>query len=355
MIGRIFLGEIPMISSRQTIRLLSAAVLACTVTPAFASDDRISTNPGFHGNVLFGGGYIDLESNLVSGNKLIDVKDSSIQSVNQSPESNDDAFPIISGEVNYAFGDRWEAFFGGSLEDYVTLDFNTRLGLRKQWDQVGIMGLSLLFTGLPAEVWEDPYLAGTPRSDTDRDSSGLRLDWWHILESNFYLQLVTREIDIDNEASGTDPALGLTPDEILLLRRDGDDRRITVGYRWENGPHTLQPEITIGEDDRDGDAVAADTSAVQLTYSYKATDWRWVSTAQYFNADHDAANPVYDRRIDSDGYALSLAGFRKLHVGDNNWSAYGSLTYADSDSDVDFHDATAFGLTLGVAYFFGNP
>ncbi|MDQ1302866.1 MAG: hypothetical protein QG595_849 [Pseudomonadota bacterium] len=344
-----------MISTRQTGSLLIAAAVACTVTPAFAADDRISAQSGFYGNVLFGGGYIDLESNLVSGNQLIDVKDSSIQSVNQSPDSNDDAFPIISGEVNYAFGNRWEAFFGGSLEDYVTLDFNTRLGIRKQWDQVGIMGVSLLFSGLPAEVWEDPYLVGTPRSDTDRDSSGLRLDWWRILDSNFYLQLVTREIDIDNEASGTDPALGLTPDEILLLRRDGDDRRIRLGYRWTDGPHTLQPEITIGEDDRDGGAVAADTTAVQLTYSYGANEWRWVSTAQYFNTDYDAANPVYDRRTDSDGYALSVAAFRKLHIGDNNWNAFGSMTYADSDSDVDFHDATAFGVTVGVAYFFGNP
>ncbi|MEZ5563790.1 MAG: DUF2860 family protein [Gammaproteobacteria bacterium] len=326
-----------------------------TATLGFASDDRISATHGFYGNVLFGGGYIDLESNLVSGNKLIDVKDSTIQSVNQSPDSNNDAFPIITGEVNYAFGDRWEAFFGGALEDYVTLDFTTRLGIRKQWDQVGIMGVSLVFSGLPAEVWEDPYLVGTPRSDTDRDSRGLRLDWWHILDSNFYLQIITREIDIDNEASGTDPALGLTPDEVRLLRRDGDDTRVRLGYRWTEGPHTLQPEISFGEDDRDGDAVSADTSSLEVTYSYKATDWRWVTTAQYFDIEHDSANPIYDRRTDSDGYALGITGFRKLRIGDNNWSAYGSLTYVDSDSDVDFHDASAFGFMLGVGYFFGNP
>ena len=67
----------------------------------------------------------------------------------------------------------------------MTLDFNTRLGIRKQWDQVGIMGVSLLFSGLPAEVWEDPYLVGTPRSDTDRDSSGLRLDWCRVVFIGF--------------------------------------------------------------------------------------------------------------------------------------------------------------------------
>ncbi len=342
-----------MIGSRQAVFAPLLAIVF-TAGAAYASDDKVRTEHGFYGNVLFGAGYLDLESNLIAGNKLVDVEDSSIQSVTQSPDSNDDVFPFISGEVNYAFGDRWEAFFGGSIEDYVTLDFSTRLGIRKQWDQVGIVGIGLLFSGLPPEVYEDPYLVGTPRNDTDRDSSGLRFDWWRILDSNFFLQISTREIDVDNERSGTDPALGLTSDEILLLRRDGDDRRVTLGYRWVNGPHLVQPEVTIGENDRDGDAISADTAAVQLTYSYDEGDWRWVAVGSFFNYDYDRANPVYDRKVDSDGYALSVTGFRKLHTGDGNWRAFGSATYADEDSDVNFHDSTALGFNLGVAYFFGN-
>lgn len=335
-------------------RVLSIAALLLFAPGAFASDDRVREEQGFYGNVLFGAGYLDLESNLVAGNRLIDVEDSTIQSVNQSPDSNNDAFPFVSGEVNYAFGERWEAFFGGSIEDYVTLDFSTRLGLRKEWDQVGIAGLSLLFSGLPAEVYEDPYLVGAPRPDTDRDSGGVRFDWWRILESNFFLQISTREIDIDNERSGTDPALGLTPDQIRQLRRDGDDSRVTLGYRWANGAQLLQPEISLGEDDRDGDAISADTTAFKLTYSYRVGEWAWVATGQYFKSDYDAPNPVYGRRTDSDGYAVSGTVFRRLHTGGGDWRAFGSATYADSDSDVNFHDATAYGFNLGVAYFFGG-
>jgi hypothetical protein len=338
LIGRVFL-------------FIGAAMVA---TPALAADDRVREAPGFHGNVLFGGGYLDLESNLVAGNKLIDANTKTISSVGQSPPSNDTVYPFVTGEVNYTFGDRWEVFFGGSIEDYLTLDLATRLGLRKQAEGVGVVGLSVLFSGVPAEVWEDPYLAGEPRRETDRDSAGFRFDWWRILDSGFFFQYATREVEVGRESSGTDPALGLTADEIALLRRDGDNSRMTLGYRWQSGRSLWQPEIAVGEDDRDGKAVSADFRSLKLTYSYLGETWTIVGTGLVFQKDHDRANPVYGRKIDEDGYALSLALFRRLDIGDGRWRAFGIFAYADSDSDVDFHDTTATAANLGVAYFFGN-
>ena len=336
------------------IRGISAVLLSLAAATALATDDKVREAPGFYGSVLVGAGYIDIESNLIKGNKLIDVGEDIIQSVNQSPKSNSDGYPMITGEVNYAFGDRMEVFFGSNIEDLVTLDMSQRLGIRKQWEGVGVVGVSLLWSGIPGEVWEDPYLAGAPRTDTDRDSSGFQFDWRRILDSNFFLQVRTRKIDIDDERSGTDPALGLTPDQILLLRRDGDDSRVTLGYRWENGPHLLQPEVTIGQDDRDGDAVSADTSAAKLTYAYNGDRWLAVGTVQYFNSDADQANPIYGRKTDSDGYAVGATLSRKLDMGDGNWVAFGAVSYADSDSDVDFHDATVFGVNVGLGYNFGR-
>jgi len=342
-----------MISNRVSKGLL-ALTAAAVALPAMAADDRVSSTRGFHGNVLLGAGYVDLESNLVAGNDLIDAKSKTIQSVNQSPDSNDAAFPVVSGEVNYSFGNGWEAFFGGNIEDYVTMDFATRLGVRKDWDGVGVTGLSAVFSGLPADVYEDPYLVGVPRSTTERDSTGVRFDWWRILDSNFFFQFQTRKIDVDTERSGTDPALGLTASEISLLRRDGDDSRYTLGYRWQNGDHLFQPEISFGEDDRDGDAVGGDVAGGKLTYSYFATDWTLVASGSFRSKDYDAANPVYDKKTDSDEYAVALSGFYKVGWGDGNWQLFGSMAYGDSDSDVDFHDASVFSASLGVAYFFGK-
>lgn len=331
--------------------LLGAMALAF---PASAADDRVRAEPGFHGNVLLGAGYVDLESNLVAGNQLIDANTRTISSVNQSPPSNDTVYPFFTGEVNYTFGNRWEAHFGGSIEDYLTLDLATRLGLRRQVEGVGVAGLSLLFSGIPTEVWEDPYLAGTPRRETDRDSLGFRFDWWRILDSGFFFQFSTREIDVDTELSGTDPALGLTPDEISLLRRDGDNMRVTLGYRWQSGRSMWQPEIVWGEDDRDGEAVSSERVSAKLSYSHFGQVWTFVGSGQFFQIDYDAANPVYGRKVDADGYALSLSVFRKLAVGDGHWRAFGLLAYSDSDSDVDFHDTTVTAANVGLAYFFGN-
>jgi hypothetical protein len=77
-------------------------------------------------------------------------------------------------------------------------------------------------------------------------------------------------------------------------------------------------------------------------------------TGSFFKSDYDQANPIYDRKIDSDAYALGFTAARKLEVGDGRWSVVGSLVYADEDSDVNFHDGTATGVNIGAAYRFGS-
>ncbi len=331
-----------------------AVPLALLAGTALASDFRVTDTPGFSGNVLVGAGYLEMKSNLIAGNKLIDVKNKTVSSVNASPKSESDVYPFFTGEVDYTFGDRWQAYFGSSIQDLVTLDMSQRLGIRKQWDGVGVMGAAFLLSGIPAEVWEDPYQAGTPRQDTNRDSTGIQFNWFQILESNFFLQLSARDIDIDTEESGTDPALGLTPGEIRSLRRDGTDTRATLGYRWKNGNSLWQPELTFGNNDRDGNAVSSDSVNAKLSYSYIGDKSFLVITGAYFSTEFDKANPVYNKRTDDDGYALSASYSHKLAMGDGNWSWFGMVNYVDSDSDVNFHDATAFGVNAGLAYSFGR-
>jgi hypothetical protein len=335
--------------------VLGASAIALAVAPVFAADDRVPETQGFHGNLLLGAGYFDLESNLVAGNDLIDANTRTITSVTQAPPSNDTTYAIVSGELAYVFGNRWEAFFGVNIEDYVTLDFSTRLGVRKHWEGVGVLGASFVTTAaLPTEAWEDPYLVGTPRLATERDSNGVRLDWWRIFGTGFFAQLQSRDIEFDTEVSGTDPALGLTADEIRLLRRDGTDNRATLGYRWETGRHTWQPEFTFTTADRDGDAIAAEAATLKLSYGYRGETWTLAASASVFQREYDEANPVYGLKTDADGYAISLSAFRKLHLGTGDWRAFASVVHAENDSDVDFHDSSAFAASIGLAYFFGR-
>jgi len=332
--------------------LFAAALVVCAI-PAMAADDRIPATAGFSGNVIFGAGFLGLENNLVAGNKLLGVDNKTISSVNASPQSANSVYPMITGEVRYTFSNGWQAFLGSSVEDLLTLDFSQRLGVRKEWDRVGVMGLALLFSGTPAEVWADPYLVGVPRADTNRDSTGLRLDWWRVLDSDFFIQARTRKIRINNEQSGTDPALGLTPAEISSLRRNGNDHLLTIGYRWVNGQSLWQPEISFGKQDRDGNAVTNDTTMAKLTYSYRYDDWTLVASGLVFRQSYDNANPVYGEKTDASSYALTFTALRRLTMGDGNWRAFGSVFYGKSNADVNFFDSKGLGINLGVQYAFG--
>ncbi|HSM28517.1 MAG TPA: hypothetical protein VK855_10485, partial [Thioalkalivibrio sp.] len=76
--------------------VLGVAPIAMAVGPVFAADDRVPATQGFHGNLLLGAGYFDLESNLVAGNDLIDASTRTIGSVTQAPPSNDTTYAIVS-------------------------------------------------------------------------------------------------------------------------------------------------------------------------------------------------------------------------------------------------------------------
>lgn len=333
--------------------------LALLGSSAMAAKGGVTEQTGFSGNVLLGVGYLDLENSYIAGNRLIDVKNNTISNYG-SPSGESDVYPLFSGEIDYTFNNGWQAFFGSSLEDLATLDMVQKLGARKQWDGVGVMGVSLLLSGIPGEVWDDPYQLNASRNDTDRDSTGIQLDWYKILDSNFYLNLSTRQIDIDKERSGqqycndpgnnvADPAACLN-----LLRRDGDDSRLTVGYRWKNGDSVWEPEITVGQDDRDGNAISRDVMGLKLSYSYLGEVWTPVASVAYVDYEYDEANPVFGQRTDADGFAASFSVLRKLAMGDGNWSAVGNLLISDIDSDVNFNDSYAFGVTAGINYAFGK-
>ena len=181
---------------------MSARNAGLGAAPAAMAIEPIPATPGWRGFVVVGGGYVDLKSNTVAGNNLIDIGQPVIDSVNQGPRSDDTFHPVVTGEVNYTFGNGWQAFFGTSLEDAVTLDGATQLGARKDLGSAGIMQAGILFSGIPTQVWEDPYAEGVERKETDRDSTGVRLQWDRILDTGLELTFSYRDISIDNERSG---------------------------------------------------------------------------------------------------------------------------------------------------------
>ena len=331
---------------------------ASLFAPLASAIEPIPETPGWRGFVVLGAGYTDLKSNLVAGNSVIDLGKPIVDSVNQGPQSDDTFHPVITGEVNYTFGNRWQAFFGTSLEDAVTLDGITQLGARKDLGEAGVLQGSFVFSGMPTRVWEDPYAEGVRRDETDRDSTGARLQWDRILGSAFELTFTYRDVAIDTERSGQG-VVSTACDEGCqqLLRRDGDQFFFDAAYLFRLGEgkrHLLRPTVRYTVDDRDGDAISGDAYRLQLSYIFLGQGYTVASNVAVGSSSHDARNPIFGMKTDSDRFAIDTTLFYRLPTESGRWQAVGSVLWGEDDSEVAFHDNELFMISIGAMYRFGS-
>ncbi len=335
----------------------SAIVAVCMMSVAGAAGaiEPIPEKTGWSGHVMFGGGFTDVKSNTVVGNDIIDVGQDTITSILQSPQSDDTVHPLLGLELKYTLANRSQFFFGSSIEDQLTMDFATQIGWRKQTDAMGTYQLSLL-TSLPAiEVWEDPYLVGAPRNEVDRDSDGFRFEWDGVLGSGLGILLQTRDIDLDSEQSGTDPALSCDAACQQLLDRNGDQLTASVWYRFMlSRNNILEPKFIIRDEDRDGDAIAGDSWALQLNYTHLQEKWMFIGSVLFGEQEHDEPNPLYGARMDADVFGVQGTLLYQLPTQSGRWQFIGTAFVGESDSDITFHDNELTQIGLGVMYNFGG-
>src|SRR5262245_18891165 len=210
-----------MTNANRAIASLLLVVLCGTTLPAGAIEP-IPETAGWRGFIVGGIGHTDIKSNVIPGNRLIDLDAPFIASVNDPAQSDSLWHPVATGEINYTFDNRWQAFLGTSLEDAVTLDAVSQLGLRKEVSGVGTLQFGFLFSGIPTEVWEDPYAEGVRREDTDRESTGLRVQWDRVMGTALELTFSYRDVSIDTERSGEGViSVPCGAECQQLLRRDG--------------------------------------------------------------------------------------------------------------------------------------
>ncbi len=331
--------------------------IAVFAVPAAQAIEPIPTTPGWRGFVVLGAGYTDLKSNTVAGNDLIEIGKPVINSVSQRPPGDDTFHPVVTGEINYTFGGGWQAFFGTSLEDAITLDGVTQLGARKDMGSAGRLQGGFLFSGIPTQVWEDPYAEGVRRKETDRDSMGVRLQWDRVLGSPWELTFTYRDISIDSEHSGEGvTSVTCDADCQALLRRDGDQYSFDASYLFrlgEGGRHLVRPLARYTINDREGDAISNDAYRLQVSYVFLGQGYSVASNLAYASSRFDARNPIFGARTDTDGVVVDSTLFYRLPIEGGRWQAVGSVLWGQGDSDVRFHDSEIFMISVGAMYRFG--
>jgi hypothetical protein len=339
-------------SVKQQFLVMVGALLAVTAPGAWALE-AIPDESGFSGTLGLGVAYTDAETNLVKGSELWDIGKSNISSVSQNPKGNDDTFIFPRGKLAYTFADQGlQLFLASDVEELVDLETVQQLGIKKQFDVIGLVSLGYVTSGLLAqEVWADPYAVGS-RSDTDREFQGVRLVWDRIVGLPIEFLFQYRDIEVDNENSGQ--ALGLTAQQQAQLNREGDDYRAELRYNWRRSSNEIfSPYFGYVNSDRDGDAIKYTGVYVGLDAGYQNDTWGLRGRARVGNKDKDARNPVYGRRTDSDWYEIVLTGNYRLPWG-NNWFGTGGIAWAKDNNKIGFHDQQNLLLTVGAEWRFGQ-
>jgi len=336
---------------------LAVSIMVLLVAADFATAlEPIPKASGFSGFIRPGVGYVSFKSNMVASFLGFDLSDKKTNALDSSPDSQSSAIVLVPFSLEYTFaGTRTQLFLGTELTDLVRFDYSQQIGVKQEIGKLGLLQGGFLFSGIPAKVWEDPYVApNRDRQETDRNSLGGRLVWDRIFGSQLQLQYTYRHIDLDDEKSGE--FFGLIDSKRDRLDRNGDRHSGEIIYRFDFAQkHQLAPTFVYTRNDLDGDAMAGDAYDFQLTYAYRGDSITFTANGSYGQEDYDDENPIYNQDQEDDRYGLQAAVYYKNPW---DWRLFGSKpvnfyisgAYVFIDSNIDFYEQEAILATGGVMF-----
>jgi hypothetical protein len=331
-----------------------AIVLFLSIHPASAIE-RIPEESGFSGFIRPAVGYLNFKSNMVASFLGYDLSDKKTNSLTDSPDSQDNVIAMLPFSLEYTFAStRTQLFLGTDIFDLVRFDLSQQLGIKQEIGSLGMLQGGILFSGIPAKVWKDPYVVNQNRDETSRDSIGARLAWDRIFGSALEFRYTYRQIDISSEQSGQ--FLGLPANQRNLLERDGDRHRAEFLYRFTFAKrHRLTPAFGYTLEDLDGDAMASEAYEFQLTYGYFGDTFTFTGNVLFGQADYDDKNPIYGKTQEDDRYGIQGSLYYKNPwdwslLGSNPMNFYVGAAYINSDANIDFYDQEVTMMTAGVFF-----
>ena len=323
---------------------------------AASAIEPIPTEPGWSGFVTVGVGALSAETNMVAGIDRygIEVGSATINSLSAKPESKSTGIPQVNLNLNYTFSTQTQLFLGNTLENIVQFDTAAILGVRQQFADKSILELSFVSTPFisPVQVWQDPYVVGVARQETDRFSRGPRIEYDKILGSGFGVRYTQRKTEIDEELSGT-TQLGLPGAQAALLSREGDTKHAQVSYRFPRaGRNLFELRLGVLKEDLDGKAMSGDQYEAQLTHVYLGERFTIASNLFLARQDYDAVNPVFNMTREDDYWGVGFILFDRKIFNSKNWFGQVTLVYHNQTSNIDFYEATSTIAAVGAQYRF---
>ncbi|KIP70387.1 hypothetical protein SN11_17960 [Vibrio harveyi] len=314
---------------------LTLLPLAFIVSTAQA---QLAETAGFSGEVSLNAGFVSSESHFNTDNS------STINSLNESAESDSSFIAAPLGNAAYTFGHRLnhQVYAGTTRSDIAIGTLAFQLGYKYQLDSGTVLDFSYLPTILEGETWQNPYLTNQTRKTTDEGGNAFRFQINRFLDDNFNLDLAYADKDVEKDTV-TDPSLA----------RDAKIYHIKGDYRIPlSRTSMLQPAFTYIYHDADGDAESFNSYGLDLSWFQFINRHRVALTAGYTVKDFESASATFGKTRNDDKLSL-FAAYEYKNVFDwDNWSFISLAGYSSTDSNITFYDEKEYLLSVGLNYAF---
>ena len=329
--------------------LLAVLSLLAFAGAGFAAQE-IPVESGWSGHIAVGVGGGQAETNVIDEIGGIELGDDRIDGLDQDAGSESFGFPTLQFDLAYTLADTGTQFYLlFQPSPHIFLDLEAHAGIRQRLPDLGMVDLSLSGSAPTTKVWKDPYLTGANRGDTDRSVTGLNIRWHNAMETPVTLEISSQEIEIDDEESGAATVLPST--EHRLLRRTGQVYRYHVNYAWSvNDRNTVTPAVSYLDYQLDGDAMAEDGVALQLSHEYLGERWNFTTTVFFRDLEAGKDNPLFSAAGDREVMGAAFTANYPEPFGWKKWIANARISWYDSDSDIDFYDESLGLVMVGATY-----
>jgi len=334
--------------------LITFTVCCCFPAPIVQAQKPLPKDSGFSGYIELLGAYISSNSQFNTDNK-----NERTDSLEKSGKRVDNVKPLPLGLIAYTFAElRTQLFLGVLPETVVQGQFRVEAGVRHDLlDGTSLRASAIPITPFEKETWEDPFVVGQNRKETDITSYGFKLAAENIRASGMGLEYRWKQKKIDKEQSGTflisQPASPLTTDDLDDLKRDSKSHRFSAEYSFELMPRmSLKPILRYTRVDAKGSANSFHALATQLSFSYLGDKWRAFVNGIFKREWYDDTHPVFDKtRRDFNLGMFAILAY-KDPFGLKDFRIDWLNGFFMSNSNIDFYESTNYLTALGIAYNF---
>lgn len=294
----------------------------------------------FSGTIGAGAIIIDSGNNLnPNGSKR------RLESLDEAAERETTAIAIILPRLT------WNVAGQDGLKVYFLTDppidevggFALNLGASYRVEGVGVIDGAAFFTPF-VEAWQDPYLVGVDRQETDTTKYGMKIGLNRIAGSGFRVNFVYLNDDVDTDIIGT-----MMPD----LARDGAVYSLNMNYSlYPAKGLEIRPRVSFRKGEYDGEANSFSKYKFELEARYMTGSLMVTPRVHYSYSGYDKEHPVFKKTRDNNSYGISLAANYMAPFNLQDWSVMALLSLSKGDSNIDFYDTEAITFGCLVNYHF---